>query len=339
MKKRHLTIMIGFSALLGGFQIQTLEAAPFAETTDAGVTEVGAGVLPPKVNGVTGTLKAGTLGPFAPNPADVVDVDVFAFTIDKAVTGATIGAGVTGADANLLLLREGFLGIAGDDDDGPGSDSLITVDLPAGTYYIAVGLNNIAAFEATANNYGQDPWDNDDGSLTPPNSTTPIGFIGSEDADATDTTGQPYTVTFNFETAVTGIDQSAGARFSKLRGRNLLNGSGKGQTVTIRGEGSGKFVILTKNSAFDRNVKSTLRGNLSEVNFTATAIKGGSTNVTAQLKTRGYTTSVGSPGSVRYNFKVNQDGTNPLSEIFLLRSIDTGDSSKVDVAGAKVKLR
>jgi hypothetical protein len=339
MKKRHLTIMVGFSALLGGFQIQTLEAAPFAETTDAGVTEVGAGVLPPKVNGVTGTLKAGTLGPFAPNPADVVDVDVFAFTLDTAVTGATISATVTGADANLLLLGEGFLGIEGDDDGGGGSNSQIIRNLAPGTYYLAVGLNNTGAYEATAVAEGGDLWDNDSGSLTPPDSTTPIAFIGSESPNPTDTTGQPFTITFNFETAVTGLDQSAGARFSKLRGRNLLNGSGKGQTVTIRGESSGKFVILTQNSAFNRNVKSTLRGNFSEVNFTATAIKGGSTNVTAQLKARGYTTSVGSPGSVRYNFKVKQDGTNPLSEIFLLRSIDTGDSSKVDVAGAKVKLR
>jgi hypothetical protein len=342
MKTQSIRSTICLIAALGG--VLGLEAAPFPESSDAGVSETSAAVLPPRVNGVTGTLKAGTLGPFALNPADVVDVDVFAFTIDKAVTGASITAIVAGGvgDANLLLLGEGFLGIEGDDDDGLGLNGLdanITRDLAPGTYYIAVGLNNIGAYEATAVMEGQELWGNDQGALTPPNSTTPIAFIGSQDANADDTTGQSYTVTFNFTTAVTGLDQSAGARFSKLRGTNKLNGTGKGQSVTIRGESSGKFVILTKNTGFDRNVKSTLRGNLSEVNFSAIAIKGGSTNVTAQLKSRGYTTSVASGSSVRYNFKVNRNGTNPLSETFLLRSIDKGDRSVVDVAGAKVKLR
>jgi len=338
MKTQSIRSTICLIAALGG--ILGLEAAPFPESIDSGVTETSAVALPPGVNLVTGTLKAGTLGPFAANPADVVDVDVFAFTIDKAVNGASITASVAGGgDANLLLLGEGFLGIVGDDDDGPGFDSMITRDLAPGTYYIAVGLNNIGAYEATAVMEGQVLWGNDSGALTPPESTTPIAFIGSQSSNPADTTGQSYTVTFNFTTAVTGLDQSAGARFSKLRGTNKLNGTGKGQSVTIRGERSGKFIILTKNTGFDRNVKSTLRGNLSKVNFSAIAIKGGSKNVTAQLKSRGYTTSVASGSSVRYNFKVNRNGTNPLSETFLLRSIDKGDRSVVDVAGAKVKLR
>lgn len=332
MKTKSLRYTICLAAALGG--AFGLEAAPFVESTDAGITERTAAVLPPGVDGVTGTLKAGTLGPFS---ADPTDVDVFAFTLDKAVVGASITASVAGGDANLLLLREGFFGVHGDDDGGDGLDSNITRDLQPGTYYIAVGLNNIGAYEASAVAAGDDLWDNDYDSLTPPDSTTAIAFIGSEDADPDDTTGQSYTVTFNFATAVTGLDQSAGARFSKLRGTNKLNGTGKGQTVNIRGENTGKFVILTKNTAFERNVKSTLRGNFSDVNFSAIAIKGGSKNVTAQLKSRGYTTTVASGDSVRYNFKVKR-GSAPLKKNFLLRSMDTGNPSIVDVAGAKVKL-
>ena len=73
------------------------------------------------------------------------------------------------------------------------------------------------------------------------------------------------------------------------------------------------------------------------MNFTAIAIKGGSKNVTAQLKSRGYRTTVASGDSVRYKFKVKR-GTAPLKKNFLLRSMDTGNPSIVDVAGAKVKL-
>lgn len=335
MNKRHLPLALVLSSIFAGSQ--TSAAAPFAESNDAGVAEAGAAVLPPKVNGVTGTLKAGTLGPFALNPADVVDVDVFAFTIDAAVTGATIIVNIPGEEANLLLLGEGFLGIEGKHDGG--ATSTITRNLTPGTYYIAVGLNNIGAYEATATAEGQDVWDNDSGSLMAPDSTTPIAFIGSEMVNPEDTTGQPYTVAFNFETAVTGLDQGAGLSVSKLRGLNRLNRSGKGQTVTLRGEVAGKFVILTKNTAFDRTVKSTLKGNLSDVDFKAIAIKGGKTNVTAQLKARGYTTRVKSGESVRYNFQVLQKGGTRLKANFLLDSADKAKRSISDVAGAKLNLR
>ncbi len=336
---KHQTLVLATLALAILPSLPSAYAAPFAESSDAGVTETTAAVLPAGVNGVTGTLKAGTLGPFAPNPADVVDVDVFAFTLSKPVAGATITAAVAGDDANLLLLKEDFLGLEGDDDDGPGTDSLITRDLPAGTYYIAVGLNNIGAYTATAMAAGDDIWDNDGGSLAAPNTTTPIAFIGAESANPDDTTGQAYTVTFNFNTGVTGIDQAAGAKFSKLRGVGLRNGTGKGQTVLIKGETRGKFVVVSKNTAFDRTVKSTLQGNAAEVDFTAIAVKNGGSNVTAQLKAKGYTTIVKSGSSVRYNFKVNRTGDAPLTVPFLLRSAEKGNPSLSDVAGAKVKLR
>jgi len=190
MKTQITYLLLG--GLLSLISATSALAITHAESPDAGITEATAQVLPANIDMVTGTLKAGTTGPFGIDPTDV---DVFCFTLNAPVTGATIEVSTPDFDSNLLLLKEGFFGIWGD------ADGEIVTDLPAGTYYIAVGINNIGAYDATATMALDDVWDNDDDELSPGDAAIPIVFIGSESADPEDTTGQTYSVAFNFVTS------------------------------------------------------------------------------------------------------------------------------------------
>ncbi len=189
-------------ALLALSSTSFILAENHVENPDAGVTQSTGQRLPRFITTITGTLKPGTTDSFGSNP---VDVDVFCFTIDRPVNGATIRViSPDGAfDPNLLLLRDGFYGIAGDDDSGGGIngyDAQITTNLSPGTYYIALGDNNIGAFAASATNANEYSWDNDSGNLSPMEAGIPIVFVGAETVpDAS--TGQSYLVTFNFQTS------------------------------------------------------------------------------------------------------------------------------------------
>lgn len=113
MKK--LTVLTG---LLLAFIFTTQSyAQSHVEGPDAGTTEGTAQVIKRGVTQVIGVVGPGTGDWDEPNP---IDVDVFCFTIDQPVVAASIQVFADNFDSNLLLLREGFFGIEGDDDDGVG---------------------------------------------------------------------------------------------------------------------------------------------------------------------------------------------------------------------------
>lgn len=336
MKNRIFALAVTFTLLPAVAPF--LRADTFTEGADAGINEEGAVLLPANTTEVQGTLKAGTLGPFSVDP---VDVDVYAFTILEAVPAAQIDA--TGAfDVNLLLLREGFFGIEGDDDGGGGGNSQITTSLAPGTYYIAIGQNNIAAYPFGATMEGDETWGNDSGFLAGPEASTPIAFIGATLANPTDTNGMAYTVTFSFggvEVAVTGIDASAGIKKRLLKGAGILNNSGKQQTVTAKGSSSTKFHMKVQSTGDNRTILSRIKGSASRLDFTAIAKMGGRKNVTANLKTKGYKRVVPSGQSLSYLIKVNRGAAPRVAKKFLIQSADLKNKSLRDTAGAKIALQ
>ena len=160
---------------------------------------------------------SGTIGPEAfdsQTGRNESDVDTFQFSV---TTGGTftiqVNADVSGVpDMNLLVFNSSGQFLAGDDDDGDscsnivpflnGLDSCLTLTLSAGTYYFAVGDNNIGAFETVADfiasrsNYFAD---NDSGILGSPTTET-VAIIGQE-SDPPQSQGD-YTVYFS--SAVSG---------------------------------------------------------------------------------------------------------------------------------------
>ncbi len=195
MKKTTAYVFYGSLATL--FATYSVRADTHIENPDAGVTEATAQKVPRNVNFITGTLKPGTTDGFGVDPTDV---DVFCFTLAAPVNGASIQVFADTFDSNLLLLREGFYGIWGDDDSGVGgADSGIITNLPAGTYYIAVGINNIGPYQAGDDDAGDYVWDNDSDELSPAEAALKIAFIGSEDGDPT--SNQPYQIALNFLTS------------------------------------------------------------------------------------------------------------------------------------------
>ena len=310
------------------------QADTFVESTDAGITEAGAVTLPPNTTQINGTLKAGTLGPFSGDP---VDVDVYCFTISESVPLPSIQ--VTGAfNTNILILREGFFGVEGN--DGAGNDSQVSALLTAGTYYIAIGQENIAAFPFAATIVGDETWDNDTGQVPGPERIVPIQFIGARQANPTDTTGQAYTVTLGLggvPVSITGIDQGAGKRLKNLKGIGIANSSGREQIAKIRG--SGRFNILMKNSGANRSIRTTVKRNVSRLDFKVIAIGKGRKNITAKLRARGFKRTVASGDSITYKVSVNKGQAPSLRKKFLLKTVDQQDKSIGDTAGAKVVLK
>lgn len=310
-------------------------ATTFTEGTDAGNTEATAVTLPAGTTQINGTLKAGTTNHFNGDP---VDIDVYRFTVSETVPMNAIS--VTGAfDTNILLLKEGFFGLEGQ--DTPGNDSALSILLPPGTYYIAIGKNNIGAFPSGATMTGDAEWDNDTGQVPGPEQLIPIAFIGSRDGDPTDTAGDAYTVTMDLggiSVAVTGIDQGAGKKLKKLKGIGITNNSGRKQTANIRGGSAGRFNVLMKNSGANRKILTTIKGNASRLDFQVIAIGGGRKNVTAKLLARGYKKTVPSGQSIRYKVSVKKGDAPALRKKFLLRTVDRQDKSIRDTAGAKLIL-
>lgn len=237
------------------FTIPSVQAKPFAEKGDAGISEGTAMIVPPGVNLIIGTLKPGTDFPFGANP---VDVDVYAFTLSKP-TSVRIEANSWTADMNLLLLREGFYGIYGDDDGGGNNNSLVPSDgnplvLPRGTYYVAVGRNNIGAYPYGATMVGDEAWENDDDLLDASKAAVPIHFIGGNGIGPNPTFGDRYEIVFNFFTSVTGLDLSLGKGSGKFKGVDVIKSLGR-QTLKVKGGRSAKFKLRLANTGGARRAR------------------------------------------------------------------------------------
>lgn len=306
-------------------------ATTFTEGSDAGNTAATSVTIPAGTTRIDGTLQNGTTNHFG---ADPVDVDVYRFSVSGTVTMNAIH--VTAAfNTNILILREGFFGLEGQ--DGIGNDATLSIQLPPGTYYIAIGRESIAAFPAGAAVTNDDAWDNSTGQVPGPEQSIPIAFIGSNNANPDDTNGQPYSVFFDLggaTVAVTGLDQVAGKTLKNLKGADIVNHSGRRQTANVRGGNSGRFNVVTKNSGGSRKTLTTVRGNVSRLDFNVVAIGGGRKNVTAQLRSRGFKKTVPSGNTVRYKVSVRKGEGSSLRKKFLLRTADREDKSTQDTAGA-----
>jgi hypothetical protein len=338
---------------LGGLSLapMTLRAQTFAEGTDAGITEATAAIVPPGITKITGTYKPGTDGPFGPNPADI---DVFAFTLEKTTAVSIYAPALNGIDTNLLLLKEGFFGVFGDDDSGSGFDSLIEVTLPAGTYYLAIGDNNIGAYPFGSDSTGDYEWDNDSDLLDPAEAAIPIAFIGAEDDDPDETTGQAYEITFNFSTVVTGLDLSVGKKPSQMKGVNLLGNDGKGQTARVSGSGSVQFLVNLTNTARKRSIQGGLTGAARKAPFEVIDLSNGKKNVSAAFRSGKYSSSIDSGASKRFQLSLTAGservvqslrpflvsaGSSSFKGTALISVEDQDDASISDTVGAAVKLR
>ena len=328
-----------------------LRAKTFTEGKDAGLTEATAAIVSPGITKITGTYKPGTDGPFGDNPADI---DVFAFTLENTTAVSIAAPASNGIDPNLLLLKEGFFGIFGDDDGGSDLNSLIEVTLPPGTYYLAIGDNNIGAYPFGSGSAGDDEWDNGSGLLDPAKAAIPIAFIGSESSNPDDTTGQAYEITFNFSTVVTGLDLSVGKKPSQMKGVNLLGNDGKGQTARVSGSGSVQFLVNLTNNARKRSIQGGLTGAARKVPFEVIDLSHGKKNVSAAFRSGKYSSSIDNGGSKRFQLSLSAGfervilsrrpflasaGSRSFKGTALISVEDQDDSAISDTVGAAVKLR
>lgn len=274
---------------------------------DAGATRVSGHIVPPDTTRIVGAFKNGTDTPFGPLP---VDVDVFGFGVTDVVT-LTISARSPDLDVNLLLLDEGFLGIWGDDDSGGGpgmgTDSQITVKLFPGMYYLAVGVDNIAAYAAGATKVDQQVWNNDSGELADPETTIPVQFVGTMDESPMATTGQSYEVTINLPTDAAGLDLSIGQGFQKQVGVGIVNDNAAGQTINSLQKKAKAARLILRNNGARRNAGMRVAGaDDSEFRFTVTEIDGSDRmrNVTGAVRTGKHAVEMIEFERVRYNVKV-----------------------------------
>lgn len=181
--KRALALVSLSAVFSAGAYAQT-----FTEVGDAGATPAAAQAVPGAVVRIEGNLQ----GPG--------DVDVYRFTLDSpglvtidawGVEGAspTCAGGYPTIDANLILMDAARLPLWGDDDSDPNHcyGSRIELNLPAGSYYLAFGENNIVAQDAG----GAYLCDNDaagDCALV----TTPVDRFGASGGEA-----GAYVITFS----------------------------------------------------------------------------------------------------------------------------------------------
>jgi len=185
-------------------------AQVMTESTDAGNTLATALPVP------AGTIQInGTIGPDAFNSvAGRVELDVDMYSIAITTGGTfTIQANATTPgepDMNLMVFNDSGQFLAGDDDDNsscttvvPFLDSLdtcLTLTLAAGTYYFAVGDNNIGAFSSVAAfiaDRGDYFEDDDSGILGSPSAET-VAIAGAESSPPSDPEERgPYIVYFS----------------------------------------------------------------------------------------------------------------------------------------------
>lgn len=171
------SILMGL-ALSAGAAAQT-----FNESGDAGQTLATAQAVPPGTTTIKGNLQ--TEG----------DVDLYRFTLSASGSITIRGYGDEASetcriiDANLILFNSAGLPLWGNDDGYDATICLgseIVLNLPAGTYYLAFGDNNIEAM----NSSNVEICSNDDGDCSA--GTTPLSYFESSGDD----TG-PYTITFS----------------------------------------------------------------------------------------------------------------------------------------------
>jgi hypothetical protein len=156
-------------------------ATTFTETPpDAGVTPATARVVPAGTTQIDGLIAAAG------------DYDLYKFAVSAPAT-FQIDMGNSAFDDALILFDGAGHGLAGND-DFIGSDSRIIYDLPAGVYYLAAGVNNMAAFTAGNASFITD----DTGTLDTP-TTAVLDHIGPGQAPH-NLSNQPYTITFSAET-------------------------------------------------------------------------------------------------------------------------------------------
>ena len=175
-------------------------ALTFNESSDAGVTMATATSVPGGTTTITGSIVNTTV-----NDADLYHIRVptsGSFTIEAK-------ANVTDTpDMNLMVFNSTGHLMAGDDDDNSsctpvtslGSlDSCLTLTLAAGDYYVAVGTNNIGAFQNAADVLTDSYFGDDDSGILSPPSTEAIGLVASED-DLGNDEGN-YTINFSAPTS------------------------------------------------------------------------------------------------------------------------------------------
>ena len=206
----ELLTRVVFFTLLGLMSTNAL-AQVMSESGDAGNTLATAQSIVSGTTQVNGTIGADAFDSLTGRVE--LDVDMFEFVLDTGGTftiqvNATSGTG--DPDMNLLVFNASGQFLAGDDDDGDscsnivpfldGLDSCLTLTLAAGTYYFAVGDNNIGAFETVAgfiasrSSYFED---NDSGILGSPTSEiVAIAGAESDPPSASDDQG-PYAVYFS----------------------------------------------------------------------------------------------------------------------------------------------
>jgi hypothetical protein len=170
-------------------------ALTFNESSDAGVTMGTATSVPAGTTLITGSIVNTT-----ENDVDLYLIHVPAsgsFTIEAKANVVDV------PDMNLLVFDSTGHFIAGDDDNNSsctnmtplnGYDSCLTLTLTAGDYYIAVGNNNIGAFQTPGDVPGGYFADNDSGILASP-SPEVIGLVASENSLGNDEGG--YTINLN----------------------------------------------------------------------------------------------------------------------------------------------
>jgi hypothetical protein len=152
-------------------------ATTFVETPpDAGVTPATARVVPVGTSQIDGLIAA---------PGDY---DLYQFAVSASVT-MQIDMGNSSFDENLILFDGVGHGLAGNDDFN-GNDSEITYDLTPGAYYLAAGVNNMSAFDASNTAFIT----NDTGNLDTP-TTAVLDHIGPGLAPH-NLSNQSYTITF-----------------------------------------------------------------------------------------------------------------------------------------------
>ena len=196
MLNRDLLALLLLFSVVGSSQA----VVQVTESTDAGNNAATAIVVSDgRSFSVSGTLKAGTGNPFETNP---VDVDVYKFTV-PADMNVVIEGNSDVCDVNLFLLDGQFRGIQADDDSGGsgygGFNARIARFLTAGTYYVAIGQNNIGAFPANATAPGTAVWNDDSGVIAPGKASIPISFIGADDATPAPTNGEAYQLSLSYQ--------------------------------------------------------------------------------------------------------------------------------------------
>ena len=189
---------VGLALALMGFLGQQALAAPFSEGADAGYTMATATVVPGGTTTINGSITNTTV-----NDVDLYRIAVTTsgpFTIEAKANVPNM------PDMNLLVFDSAGHMLAGDDDNDSGCtvitslngyDSCLTLNLTAGTYYIAVGTNNIGAFVSPADVPSGYFASNDSGILSLPSAEV-VGLVASESSLGNDEGA--YTINFSAAT-------------------------------------------------------------------------------------------------------------------------------------------